>query len=66
MKKETGLENKEEKAMEEEIEAEVIDNSLPTRKELETKAKELGINFRSNTTDETISAKIKEALDVLD
>lgn len=48
------------------IEAEIIDNSLPTREELETKATELGIKFRANTTDETISAKIKEALNELD
>ena len=41
-------------------------DSAPTREELEIKATELGIKFRSNTKDETLSKKIQEALDVLD
>ncbi|MCP4262908.1 MAG: hypothetical protein GY774_36170 [Planctomycetes bacterium] len=41
-------------------------NDKPTRAELEEKAIELGIKFRSNTRDSTISDKIKEALDGLD
>lgn len=48
------------------IDAEVIDNSTPTREEIEAKATELGIKFRSNTTDETILVKIEEALNELD
>lgn len=34
----------------------------PTRSEMEEKAKELGISFRSNTPNETILKKIEEAL----
>ena len=41
------------------------DDDEPTRGELEAKATELGITFRSNTKNETISKKIQEALDVV-
>ncbi len=42
------------------------DTHPPTRDELEAKATELGIKFRSNTKDETLSKKIEEALNVVD
>ena len=42
------------------------DTHPPTRDELEAKATELGIKFRSNTKDETLSKKIDEALNVVD
>lgn len=48
------------------MDAEIIDNAPPTREEIEAKATELGIKFRSNTTDETILSKIKEVIDGLD
>ena len=38
------------------------DNAPPTRKELETKAKELGIKFTTRTTDAELSAAITSAL----
>lgn len=38
-------------------------NSGPTREELETKANELEIKFRSNTSDKTLLARIEEALE---
>lgn len=38
------------------------DNAPPTRKELETKAKELGIKFNNKTTDAELSASITKAL----
>ena len=41
-------------------------DEAPTRSELEEKADELGISYRSNTKDETIAKKIEEALDELD
>ena len=37
-----------------------------TRKEMETKAKELNISFNSRTTNEKLLAKIEEALSVVD
>ncbi len=42
------------------------DTHPPTRDELEAKATELNIKFRSNTKDETLSKKIEEALNELD
>ncbi len=42
------------------------DTHPPTRDELEAKATELGIKFRSNTKDETLAQKIEEALNVVD
>jgi len=38
------------------------DNAPPTRKELEAKAKELGIKFTNKTTDAELSAAITAAL----
>lgn len=38
------------------------DNAPPTRKELETKAKELGIQFGKKTTDAELGASITKAL----
>ncbi len=38
------------------------DNAPPTRKELEAKAKELGIKFANKTTDAELSASITAAL----
>ncbi len=46
--------------------AETVDNTGPTRAELEEKANELGIKFRSNTKDSTIASKIEAALNELD
>ena len=40
----------------------VISYKPPTREELETKAKELGIGFNKNTKDETLLEKIEAAL----
>lgn len=40
------------------------DNAPPTRAELETKAKELGIAFDGRTGDKTIAGKIADALKV--
>jgi len=37
-----------------------------TRKEMEVKAKELGIKFNYKTTNESLMAKIEEALNVVD
>ena len=42
------------------------DNSEPTRDELETKAKELGIRFPANIKHSTLLSKINEKLDELD
>lgn len=39
-----------------------VDDSPPTREELETKAKELGIKFDGRTGDAKLAAKIAEAL----
>lgn len=39
------------------------DNAAPTRDELETKAKELGIKFDGRTTDTKLGKLITEALD---
>lgn len=45
----------------------VIDvESIPTRKELEEKASELGIKFDKRVSDKNLSVKIEEALNVLD
>jgi hypothetical protein len=38
------------------------DNAPPTRKELEAKATELGVNFDGRTTDKRLGERIKEAL----
>ena len=43
------------------IEAEVVVKT-PEREDLEEQATELGISFRSNTKDETLTSKINEAL----
>lgn len=45
-------------------ETEVLGDNLapPTRKELEQKAKELGIKFDKKSTDEELAKKIQEAL----
>lgn len=37
--------------------------SAPTREELETKAKELGISFNARTSDKKLSERIAEALE---
>ena len=42
--------------------AKADDTAPPTRKELETKAKELGIKFTTKTTDAELSATITAAL----
>lgn len=42
--------------------AEAVDNSPPTREELEQQAKELGIKFYKRTSDEVLSKKIDDAL----
>lgn len=39
------------------------DNAPPTRKELEAKAKELGVKFNGKTTDAELSAAITAAFD---
>lgn len=39
-----------------------VDTSPPTREELETKAKELGIKYDGRTTDKKLSALIDDAL----
>ncbi len=44
------------------LEAEIDEISPPTRKELETKAKELGVSFNTRTKDEVLAARISEAL----
>ena len=41
----------------------VDDVSAPTRDELETKAKELGISFNARTSDKKLSERIAEALE---
>lgn len=41
-----------------------LDNNLPTREELEQKANELGIKYRSYIKDEVLLSKINEALKV--
>ena len=38
------------------------DNAVPTREEMEAKAKELGIRFPANIKDATLLSKINEAL----
>ncbi len=43
-----------------------VENTPPTRAEMETKAKELGIRFPANTKDATLLKKINEKLDELD
>ena len=48
------------------LECGVDTKSAPTRKEMEAKAKELGISFNHKTTNESLLAKIDEALNVLD
>lgn len=45
-----------------EISAPVDDNAPPSRLELETKAKELNLGFNKRTSDETLLARITEAL----
>ena len=46
------------------IEGEPIDDiSAPTRDELETKAKELGVSFNARTSDKKLSERIAEALE---
>lgn len=40
------------------VEAEPEDNAAPTREELESKATELGIEFKKNTTDKVLGEKI--------
>lgn len=37
--------------------------SPPTRKEMETKARELGVSFNKRTADEVLAARIAEAID---
>ncbi len=39
-----------------------LDDTPPSREELEAKATELGISFRSNTHDDTLATKIADAL----
>lgn len=46
-----------------EPEAPANDNAPPTRAELEAKATELGIAFRSNTSDKALSDRIAAALE---
>jgi len=41
---------------------EPVDNSAPTREELEAKAAELGIQFDGRTTDKKLAEKIEHAL----
>ena len=46
------------------VEDESIDEvSAPTREELETKAKELGVSFNARTSDKKLSERIAEALE---
>ena len=46
-----------------EVVTEVVnDNAAPTRDELTTKAKELGVKFNARTSDETLLERIDEAL----
>jgi hypothetical protein len=44
------------------VEEIVDDNAAPTREELTTKAKELGVRFNARTSDETLLERIEEAL----
>lgn len=44
------------------LEADVVDNSAPTRAELEQKATELGLKFDGRTSDKKLSLAIDEAL----
>ena len=41
----------------------IDETSAPTREELETKAKELGISFNARTSDKKLSERISEALE---
>ena len=46
------------------VEEDPIDEvSAPTREELETKAKELGVSFNARTSDKKLSERIAEALE---
>lgn len=47
-------------------EASTLTASMPTREEMETKAKELNIKFPPNIKDETLLKKINEKVDELD
>lgn len=46
----------------EDLEAAIDEISPPTRDELETKAKELGVSFNARTKDEVLLARISEKL----
>ena len=45
------------------VEDAIDDESAPTREELETKAKELGLSFNARTSDKKLSERIAEALE---
>ena len=45
------------------VEEAIDDESAPTRDELETKAKELGISFNARTSDKKLAERIAEALE---
>ena len=45
------------------VEDAIDDESAPTRDELETKAKELGVSFNSRTSDKKLAERIAEALE---
>jgi hypothetical protein len=45
------------------VEEAIDDKSAPTRDELETKAKELGVSFNGRTSDKKLAERIAEALE---
>ena len=45
------------------VEEAIDDESAPTRDELETKAKELGVSFNARTSDKKLAERIAEALE---
>jgi hypothetical protein len=46
------------------VEAPIDEVSGPTREELETKAKELGVSFNARTSDKKLAERIAEALEI--